>query len=748
MNKRHPKHEGAGDIECDVSNADIARPDTSSLLHFKRGPKLPLVRQGEASECGLACLAMIAGYYGHHANLAQLRHQFSLSLKGVTLARLMEMAQTLGLSSRSLRLEMDEMRQLTTPCILHWDMDHYVVLRSISRKRITILDPAVGERSLSLAEASRHFTGVALELTKGPAFQRKKPPAAVSLRTLAGSIQGLGRSLVTIFGLAFALEVFSLLAPQFMQVVVDQVLADGDHDLLSVLGISFLLLLVLQVAISALRTWAVIWLNTHLSLNWIGNVFQHLMRLPQTYFLKRHLGDVVSRFGAIDVLQRTLTTQFVSVIIDGLMATMTLVVMLIYSPLLASLTVAAVATYAALRALYYRAYRESNLSQIVVSAKQQSVFMEAVRGAQTIRLYNQSAAQTSRYLNATADTLNTSIAVQRLNLLFGALNGLTGGIQRIAVLWIGAWLALKEEFTAGMLMAFVAYSDQFSNRAAGLVDYLIQLSLIRLQTERLADIVMTPIERHASGVYAGARPEPSIAFENVSFRYAEGEPWILKDCTFEVQAGQSIAIVGPSGCGKTTLIRLLLGLLDPVSGTIRVGDIELRHLGKDAYRRMIGSVMQDDVLFAGSIADNICLFDESSTMDRIERAAHTAQLHNEISKFPMGYQTLIGDMGSALSGGQQQRLHLARALYRDPQILVLDEATSHLDLACEAAINQMLVASKITRIVVAHRPQTIETADRILACADGKIIELNVVRGGNACADTDKNTANTAANEM
>lgn len=698
---------------------DVVQP--RARLHFGRGRRLPMAHQSETAECGLACLAMIAGYYGQHTDLPSLRRRFSLSLKGVSLARLIDIAQSMGLACRPLRLELNELQHIQLPCILHWDLNHFVVLREVGKRGAVIHDPAIGERKLMFDELSKHVTGIAVEVSKGPSFQRKRPDQPVSLRALAGSIQGLGRALLTIFGLAMALELFGLLAPQFMQMVVDQVLADGDRDLLTFLGLSFLLLMLIQTGVSALRTWTVLWLGTHFSLNWTGNVFQHLLRLPQAYFLKRHLGDVVSRFGAIASIQHTLTTRFVEVVLDGLMAVLTLVVLLLYSPRLTALIATAVVLYGALRWLYYRVYREANLGQITVEAKQQTHFMEAVRGVQTLRLFNQVPARSASYLNVTADALNASVAVQRLGLGFSTVQGLVSGGQRIAVLWLGAWLALKGQFSAGMLMAFAAYADQFSNRASSLVDYAIEIRLLRIQGERLADIVLTPTEAFAEGTYVGPLPEASIRFEKVSFRYAKGEQWILKDCSFEVAAGESVAIVGPSGCGKSTLARLLLGLLDPQEGRITIGGIDLRHLGKNRYRTMVGSVMQDDRLFAGSVADNIAFFDEAAKQETVEDAARQAELHQEIITMSMGYHTLVGDMGSSLSGGQQQRLLLARALYRQPQILILDEATSHLDVKREHLITETLRHLQLTRIAIAHRPETIASAGRVLELQNCKV---------------------------
>jgi ATP-binding cassette subfamily B protein RaxB len=667
---------------------------------------------------------MIAGHYGQRNSMPALRRRFSASLKGVSLSGLIATAQAMSLTPRALRLEYEELGEVKVPCILHWEMDHFVVLRKVTRKNLLISDPAIGPRVVRHAEATKCFTGVALELSRGPDFRRQKEEPAIPLRTLAGKVDGLKRGVGQLLMLALVLEVFSLIAPQFVQLVVDQVLADHDNDLLVTLGFGFSLLLVFQVAVSALRGWIATWLGSHFNLNWAANAFQHLVRLPQSYFLKRHLGDVVSRFAAIDVIQQTVTTQFVGVVLDGLMSCLTLILLWVYSPILAAVTASSVVAYAVMRSLYFRMFREANLSQIVVQAKQQTSFMETVRGIQTVRLNNQESMQTTRYLNATVDALDMSIKVQRMSLVFNAANGLTSGAQRIAVLWLGAWLATRGTLTAGMVMAFAAYADQFTSRSSSMIDYVIQFRLLRLQGERLADIVLTPTERFSDGMYAGPLPPPSVTIKSASFRYAEGDPWILKDANLAIKAGESVALVGPSGAGKTTLARVLLGLLDPNEGSIEIGGVDLRNLGKARFRSMVGSVMQDDTLFAGSIADNIAFFDDAATPEAVERAAQAAELHGDIIAMPMGYHSLIGDMGSALSGGQQQRLFLARALYRNPQMLVLDEATSHLDIERERTISERLRAMDITRVIIAHRPETIAAADRVFFVGGGKVQEV------------------------
>lgn len=688
--------------------------EAATSLNFRWRARLPVLLQTEAAECSLAALAMIASFHGYESDLSTLRRTFSISLKGCTLARLIEMASTLGMQSRPLRLELDELDKLQTPCILHWNLNHFVVLKHATAAKVVIHDPAVGERTLTVAEVSRHFTGVALELAPGVAFKREKAKRSIALGQLTGRIVGLKSALLQLLGLALVLELFTLLSPLFTQIVLDQVLADGDHDLLTLLGVGFLLLTLVQVAVSALRGWSVTCLGANLNLTWSSNVFGHLMRLPEEYFQKRHLGDIVSRFGAIGTIQQTLTTRFVEVILDGLMAAATLAMLLLYSAGLAALTLAAFFLYAALRTFSYRMFREANLGQIVAQAKQQSQFLEAVRGVQTLRLHNQTAQHAARYANRTAETLNRGIVIQRLNLTFTSLNSLIFGIQKIAMLWMGARMTLDGQLSAGMLMAFIAYSDQFTSRAASLIDYGIELRMLRLQGERLGDIVLAKPERNVDSAYLGPVPAAEIELRDVGFRYAEGEPWVIRNYSLKIAAGESLAIAGPSGCGKTTLAKIILGLLDPEEGGILVGGIELRQLGKKALRTMTSAVMQDDQLFAGSVADNICFFDASETQERVEAAARLAAIHADIVAMPMGYHSLVGDMGSSLSGGQKQRLLLARALYRQPRILVLDEATSHLDVEREHAVNEAIRRMALTRIVIAHRPETIASADRII----------------------------------
>ncbi|CCF69506.1 peptidase domain-containing ABC transporter [Xanthomonas citri] len=679
--------------------------------------------QAEASECGLASLAMVASAHGMQLGLPELRRQYHLSLKGIRLNQLVQIAQTLGFSTRPLRLEMEHLGQVALPCILHWDLNHFVVLAKVGKSKATIFDPAIGERRLSLSEVSQHFTGVALELTPTAEFKQYKAAPSISARQLTGPIRGLWSALSHVALLSMALQVFVILAPFYTQWVVDQVLVSADRDLLVVLGLGFGLALLLQVGIGLLRGWSVVSLSSRLGLQWMGNVFAHLLKLPLDFFEKRHLGDVTSRMSSVQTIQHTLTTSFVEAMIDGVMAMVTLVLMLVYSWKLALVTLLAVALYLGIRAIAYRPMRDRTEQQLVAAARQQTHLLESLRGMQSLKVAGEESLRRSTYENLLNDTVNQDVKLARMSLSFSTASQLVFGLERIAVIWIGARLALDNVFSVGMLVAYLAYKDQFATRVSGLIDKWIECRMLRLHGERLADIVLSPPEEQHAQPHALPPTEPSIEVEGLSFRYADGEPWVVKDCCFTIAPGESVAIIGGSGCGKTTLVKLLLGLLTPSEGTIRIGGHGLHKLGPRNVRAMIGVVMQDDQLFAGSIADNISFFDTDFELERTEAAAQLAAVHEDIAAMPMGYHSLIGDMGSSLSGGQRQRIILARALYRQPKLLFLDEATSHLDVTRERLVNEAVKHLQLTKVIVAHRPETIASADRILVMAHGRIVQ-------------------------
>jgi ATP-binding cassette subfamily B protein RaxB len=639
------------------------------------------------------------------------------------MADLVRMAGELRFNPRALRVEPQQLEQLTLPCVLHWDLNHFVVLTEVKGQTFTLHDPARGLRRLKLAELSEHFTGVALELTPGADFAPKVERQAVRLSQLVGPVRGLKRSIGQIVLLALALEAFVLGSPFLLQWVVDDVVVSNDRDLLLTLGIGFSLLVLLQVAAAALRSWAVLHLSATLNLQWLGNVFAHLMRLPVAWFEKRHAGDVWSRFAAVQTMQKTLTTHFVEALLDGLLVVATLAMMAFYSLTLTAIALAAVAAYALLRWVFFRPLRQATEETLVHEAQQASHFLESLRAVQSIKLFNRQADRQARFMNRVVDAMNAGIATRKLELMFSVMHRLLFGLERVAVVWVGALLVMDQRFSVGMLFAFVAFKEQFAQRVSALIDKGVELRMLRLQGERLADIVLAPPEDAGVPRLAARSPEARIDVRGVTFRYADNEADVLQGVSLAIEPGESVAIVGPSGGGKTTLLKLMLGIHAPSSGDIRVAGMPLAQLGLAQWRAMVGTVMQDDALLTGSMIDNISFFDASPDIEWVMECARVAAVHDEIEAMPMGYHTLIGDMGASLSGGQKQRVLLARALYKRPQVLLLDEATSALDVERERTVNQNIRKLQLTRVIVAHRPETIASAARVVVLSEGRVTQ-------------------------
>ncbi len=696
-------------------------------LNFSWRNKLPVIQQTQAAECGLTCVGMIANYYGHRIDMITLRRRFSTSLKGATLGEVMLVSQQLGMSTRALRLEIEELHKLRMPCILHWDMNHFVVLKSVSKKKIVIHDPARGRREVPLDEVSTSFTGVALELMPAASFEKKEEKESLSMLKLIGNVTGIRSAFVQVMILSIALEVFGILAPFYTQWVMDQVLPSADYDLLTLLGSAFIVVMVLQNIISAIRSWVTTWFSSMLSVQWSANVCSHLLGLPMSWFEERHVGDIVSRFGSINTIQNTLTSRFISSLLDGVMAIVTLFMLFAYNVKLAFVVLGLFGLYVIIRWVSFRPFRQANEDQLIANARAQSQLLESIRGVQAVKLNNKQEMRVSTYANELVEATNKGIHIQRLTIGFNTLQGIISGVGRIVLIWLAALQVLEGNFTGGMLVAFSSFADQFLSRATGLINAIIEFWMLRLHGERLADIVLTDKEGDMDNAVALPGEQKAFAVEvhNLSFRYAPTEPWVFENCTLSIHSGESVAIIGPSGQGKSTLVKLLLGLLKPQRGAIEVNGQDIRKLGMTWYRDKIGSVMQDDILFAGSIADNISFFDANYCQEQVERAAMLAQIHDDIMQMPMAYNSLVGDMGSSLSGGQMQRVLLARALYRRPEILILDEATSHLDVNRESAINTAIRDMNITRIIIAHRPETIRSADRIILLNKDGVQEIS-----------------------
>lgn len=684
-------------------------------LDLQLRSRVPLVHQTESSECGLACLAMICSHYGKQSNLIALRQQFSLSARGTTLAGMTQIAEQLGLATRCLSLDLNELSALKTPCILHWDFNHFVVLVSVKQNRAILHDPARGRRKVGMEEMSKYFTGIALEVWPGSTFAAQPTSHQFSLRSLAAKVHGLKGMLGKIFFYSLIIETINLLIPIGTQLALDHAIPAADMGLLTVICIGLFLFTLLRVALSALRSWSSLIMTTLINVQWQSGLFTHLVRLPLSYFERRKLGDIQSRFGSLNTLRETFTSSIIGALIDGTMMMGVIVMMILYGGWLTGVVIGFTALYVLTRLMTYSTYRELSEETLIRDARTRSYFMETLYGIATVKMQGLSERRGTHWLNLEIDTINTEIKITKMDLLFGGVNAFIIACEQITMLWLGSKLIIENAMTIGMFIAFGVFREQFADRIWSLTNFLMKLRMMHLHNERVSDIALNVREMKKPDREIINTMQPvTLETHALSYRYDEHSADVFRNLSFKVSAGESVAITGPSGAGKTTLMRVLCGLFEPLSGSVTIDGYDIQQLGLNNYRKIIGCVMQDDKLFSGSIRENICGFDDKGDKEWMEACARASYIHDVIIKMPMGYETLIGELGEGLSGGQKQRLFIARALYRKPGILFMDEATSALDEESESYVNAAIKKLNITRIIIAHRKSTIASAERVI----------------------------------
>ena len=683
------------------------------------------ILQSEAAECGLASLAMVARYHGHRVDLIGMRQRFPTSIKGMTLKQMMSVASEIDLAPRALRLEVSELEGLQLPAILHWDLNHFVVLEHVSGEVITILDPAKGRRRLSRSKLSRHFTGVALELTPTADFKPINARVQTRLTDLWSRLTNFRRPFIQILTLSLLIQLCALIVPFFIQLVVDEAINQGEASLLTLLLVGFGFIYAFQAVTRMLRDWVILCLGESLTFQLAGNVVRHLLRLPMGYFERRHVGDLMSRIGSVQPIQSILTKGLVSVVIDSMLMIATLVVMIVISVPLALIVFTCTAAYLVVTQIMYPTLRSRTEEEIFARATESSYQMESMRAIRAIKLHGFETMRENGWRNRYAEVITSTYKARMVGIRMEFAEDAIFSLSFLLTVYVGALAVLDQRMTVGLLLAFMAYRSSFASSAASLVQQWQKWRLLSVHLERLSDIVSEKKE-----VLTVAEPRnpasmpSSIRATGLTFAYDSAEAPILDRVDFDIPAGSFVAIIGPSGAGKTTLMRLLLGLLEPQAGSLEVDGRPLGPNTMATWRQRIGAVMQDDYLLSGTLADNISFFDPQPDQRAIEGSAKFACIHEDIAKMPMGYHSLISDMGAALSSGQRQRMLLARAIYRDPDILFLDEGTANLDVKTEDRIARSIAGLPITRVVIAHRPALVMLADVVLQVEGGKVTRL------------------------
>lgn len=688
----------------------------SPLAHrFSDSRRLPCLLQSEAAECGLACLAMVASAYGHILDLNEIRHRFHISLKGTTLKDLVIFARALGLSARALRLEPAALGKVQSPAILHMDMNHFVVLKEMRGLDAIIHDPALGARRLNAASLNRRFTGIALELRPSEAFEPKKAGPRLRFSAIVGSLAHARGALPKALILSLAFQLLVLTAPLYVQLVIDRGLTQGDAGALAPLAIGFTALVIVRSAVAWLRAQVLLGFGALLNAQLMMNIVCRMLRLPYGWFEARHVSALLSRASSVQPIKDLIAEGIIGAMVDGLMAVLTLAVAVFFAPVLALVVLAGFGANALIKWWQISRSMEGENEYIEAFARTQEEFIETMRGIAAVKLFGREAVRETRWMDRHIVSVNARYAVDAFKARADLGREAVQAITLAMVVYIGASHVIAGAISLGVLMAFITYQQMFFDSAAKLLDFAGRFRLLDIHLQRLADVVLAEPEADDSLVGDDDwRPVGEIAATDLSFRYGDLEEPVLTGISFQIESGAFVAITGPSGGGKTTLLKLLVGLLEPSAGAVKYDGRPLSALNLALVRRAIGVVMQDDVLLSGSLAQNISFFDTHPDLDWVRECARMAAIDRDIEAFPMGYNTLVGDMGTVLSGGQRQRVLLARALYKRPAILFVDEGTSNLDVDKEREVNANLASLDMTRIVIAHRKDTIDAADRIL----------------------------------
>ena len=693
---------------------------TVPWLSFRGGRKLPIVRQSTATECGLACVAMLAEFFGLGTDLTLLRRRFNVSLKGATLVSIDRCCRDLGLTTRAIRCDYRELRNVKMPCILHWRFNHFLILESVGPRDLVLYDPARGIVTEPHASASDAFTGIVLEVQRESRIRRAAQPLQLGLTNLLAKNADISRKFVAGLLLALICELLLLTSPFYLQIVIDEVLARGDPMLLNVVALAFLSLLLFQLLANVMRQLTFLFLGHVTSFDVTNRVLHRLFRLPVRFFRNRELGDIQHRIQSLHHVQQFIVHGVPALTLDTVFVVLISGVLVLYEPGLTMLMFLVVALWCLWRAaIYARSLRLSNdIAQAESSV--QTHFLESLRAVQSIKNGNGESQRQTEWQNLFANATNTRIRMGKLQVADSAVRSfLFQGARVVAVYWL-ARNGLSQQMTIGTISAYVAYLGMFTTRGAGIVDRIMEYKLLEVPLRRLSDVIFCEEERDA-GRDVRSRVG-SVELNNVSFSYSCDEAPILSNCSATFNESAFTVIAGPSGVGKSTLLQLIAGNELPMEGELSMAGHPAGQLSLKSLRSNMATVFQDDALLKGSVAENIAIFRNEIDMARVREAANAACIADDLEKLPMAYETRIGDLGSSLSCGQVQRILLARAFYRRPGLLLLDEASSGLDCALERRVIASIKKLPATRIVVSHSDLMLQAADVVLWLHKGRLL--------------------------
>lgn len=689
--------------------------------------RVPFRRQMSATECGAACLAMILSYYGRNTNVAEAREHCDAGRDGLTALTIAQAARYYGLRAKGYTLELPNLRQVRLPVVLHWSFNHFVVLERWSSRGAVILDPSVGRRRLSPEAFDEAFTGVVLTVEPGVHFHPRRDTSRRPWRDYLGyalSTSGTYGVLGQILFASALLAAMGLIVPLITKILVDEILPMQMEGVVSILALGVGAIALALMVTNYLRGVLVVYLQAKLDSQLMLNFFEHTLSLPFRFFQQRSSGDMLVRLSSNSTIQQMITTQTISIVLDGALALVYAAILFSIAPLFGLVALGLGTVQIATLIFSTRPIHALMQRDLEAQSEAQGYMVESLAGIETLKASGVEHRALDHWTNLFFKQLNLSLKRSHLEAVVTTITSTLRTVSPVLLLLIGALYVLNGDMRLGTMLALQAIATQFLTPLASLVTAGQQLQVAGAHLERITDVIQAePEQSKEKKVRKAPRLTGHIELKEVSFRYNMNIPLALRDITLSIEPGQKVALVGRTGSGKSTFAKLLLGLYEPTEGEILYDGIPLQDMDYRTLRSQFGTVMQNSSVFGGSVKQNISFNDPDLPFEEIERAAILASIHRDIQQMPMGYETHVSENGTALSGGQCQRLSLARALARKPALLVLDEATSHLDAGTEREVSHHISELSSTRVVVAHRLSTIRDADLILVLKDGRIVE-------------------------
>jgi ATP-binding cassette, subfamily B, bacterial CvaB/MchF/RaxB len=691
--------------------------------------RVRLVRQSAMSDCGLACAAMIAGAYGYNVTLAELAKQHPPSMRGMSLRQVMNVLSSIGFEIDAVRFEMEGLKEIELPAILHWGHNHFVVLTKVTATEIVVLDPARGRRSYAISALEKVITGVALEVRPTARVpQRRRLHSDYFLKPIFDEVRGAKLNISKVILITLYLETVVVTVPMLFSHMFNAYANGHAGSKVGLVIFAVLCATVILWVLKFFRSVSLIQLSKQIKFSFMSKLIPKLLGMPFDFFAERSASDVLFRLGGVDKLRETLSEETVSVVADALMAVAILIAISLMNFSIAAGTLVGVALLAALK-ITLSVRSENDLDEIIHARGKESAFVyETLAAARTIKLFNREAERTKLWNQRIEKTLARETRHSTRNLVSNILPSAAADMLVVGTFIYELFVAKGNIGPIGTIFAVYVYQRILFDRCLLVASRIVQLGLLNVFLARIADILEGEEPQASGALQAAGAPAPlpiggDLDLEGVSFQFDRDSRPLFADVSLKVRAGEFVAICGRSGVGKSTLIEIILGIRKPSEGRVFWDGMPIDAHPTTAFRRSVVSVTQEDAVMIGSIEQNITFFAELPDAERMQRAAEIAEFARDIEQTPLKYATPVGEGGCALSGGERQRLLLARALYEMPKVMIIDEGTSELDPATEAAIYRKLAALGITLIVVAHRRETIDLASRVFHLRDGQLVE-------------------------